>query len=83
PKTCQDLCFSYGVVPVQVDSTDVVWREVARAWCTEQGIRRGTVVMTHGPSRAHPDASNFVEIFNLDEKRGETAASVADRSGSP
>lgn len=82
-KTCQDLCFSYGVVPVQVDSTDVVWREVARAWCTEQGIRRGTVVMTHGPSRAHPDASNFVEIFNLDEKRGETAASVADRSGSP
>lgn len=64
-KTCQDLCFSYGVVPVQVDSTDVVWREVARSWCSGQGIRRGAVVMTHGPSKAHPQASNFVEIFNL------------------
>ena len=66
-KTCQDLCFSYGVVPVQVDSTEVVWRETARDWCGQQGIRRGTVVMTHGPSKAHPQASNFVEIFSLQE----------------
>lgn len=64
-KTCQDLCFSYGVVPVQVDSMEVIWREVARNWCAGQGIRRGSVVMTHGPSKAHPQASNFVEIFNL------------------
>lgn len=38
---------------------------VARDWCLAHGIRRGTIVMTHGPSRAHPDASNFVEIFSL------------------
>ena len=64
-KTCQDLSFSYGVVAVKIASTEVVWRDVAREWCMKHGIRRGTVVMTHGPSRSHPDASNFVEIFSL------------------
>jgi hypothetical protein len=52
-------------VAVKIASTEVTWRDVARDWCLAHGIRRGTIVMTHGPSRAHPDASNFVEIFSL------------------
>ncbi|MDY6941610.1 MAG: pyruvate kinase [Pseudomonadota bacterium] len=64
-QVCQNLCFSYGVYPEMIEPGDYSWRELSRQWCADHDISSGRVVMTHGPSRAQPDASSFVEIFEL------------------
>jgi len=63
--TCQQLCFTYGVVPIKMPASEQPWRQVTRAWCAEHGITTGRIVMTHGPSRTKPKDSNFVEVFSL------------------
>lgn len=63
--TCQGLQFSYGVYPVHEPEHPEDWRAFARNWLESHGIEGHLVVLTEGPSSAHPDANNRMELINL------------------
>jgi pyruvate kinase len=64
-KTCQDLLFSYGVMPVHEPEHPSDWRSWTRAWLASQGEEGRWVVLTEGPSRRHPERNNRMEIIDL------------------
>ena len=64
-KTCQDLMFSYGVLPVcEADHPDD-WKQWARTWLQAMGEVGNLVVLTEGPSKKHPYRNNRMEILDL------------------
>jgi pyruvate kinase len=65
PKTCQDLLFSYGVMPVHESEHPDAWKIWARDWLRLQQIEGRFVVLTEGPSRKHPERNNRMEIIDL------------------
>ena len=64
---CQQLVFSYGVFPVQVEEDGRGWRAIASSWCRQQGIAKGLAVMTQGASHGGVHSTNRLEVFSLDE----------------
>jgi len=65
-KTCQDLQFSYGVLPVHEPEHPENWRVWCRAWRDAQGLTGRHIVLTEGPSRKHHDRNHRMEIMDLD-----------------
>jgi pyruvate kinase len=63
--TCQGLQFSYGVHPLHEPEHPEDWRAFARNWLESHGIEGHLVVVTEGPSAAHPDANNRMELIDL------------------
>ncbi|MGD9044476.1 MAG: pyruvate kinase, partial [Desulfobacterales bacterium] len=53
-KTCQDLLFSYGVLPVHEPDHPEDWKPWARNWLQTVGEVGNLVVLTEGPSKKHP-----------------------------
>ncbi|TVQ93029.1 MAG: pyruvate kinase [Chromatiaceae bacterium] len=66
PEVCQALQFSYGVYPVDVADDRADWGDYVRAWLAEQDIDEGLVLLTQGPSAAHPCGNHRLEIIELD-----------------
>ncbi len=64
-RTCQDLQFSYGVFPVHEPEEPEAWNEYARQWLRQRNLPRGLVLLTAGPSPAHPERNHRVEIIEL------------------
>ena len=64
-KACQDLLFSYGVIPVHVASNPPEWKPYIKSWLQEQNFPPGIVILTAGPSSTHPDANHRMEILDL------------------
>ena len=64
-KTCQDLMFSYGVLPVWEPDHPDNWRVWARKWLQTVGEVGNLVVLTEGPSKKHPHRNNRMEILDL------------------
>jgi pyruvate kinase len=64
-KTCQDLQFSYGVLPVHEQEHPDHWRAWGRAWRDAQGLQGRYIVLTEGPSRKHPERNHRMEIIDL------------------
>lgn len=64
-KTCQDLLFSYGVMPVHEPDHPSDWRAWTLEWLASQGVEGRWVVLTEGPSRKHPERNNRMEIIDL------------------
>jgi len=64
-KTCQDLMFSYGVLPVCEPDHPDDWRLWARKWLQSIGEVGNLVVLTEGPSKKHPHRNNRMEILDL------------------
>jgi len=64
-KTCQDLMFSYGVLPVCEPDHPDDWRLWARKWLQTMGEVGNLVVLTEGPSKKHPHRNNRMEILDL------------------
>jgi pyruvate kinase len=67
PKTCQDLIFSYGVLPHCEAEHPDNWKSWARTWLRECSLKKRFVVLTEGPSRKHPGRNNRMEIIDLKE----------------
>jgi pyruvate kinase len=67
-KTCQDLMFSYGVIPVCEADHPEDWKSWAANWLERQAISGDLVVLTEGPSRKHPERNNRMEIIDLRSK---------------
>jgi pyruvate kinase len=64
-KTCQDLLFSYGVIPVFEPDHPQHWRPWIRDWLEEQGEAGNLVILTEGPSAKYPGRNNRMEIIDL------------------
>ncbi|MBW2410318.1 MAG: pyruvate kinase [Deltaproteobacteria bacterium] len=64
-KTCQDLLFSYGVLPVHEPEHPEDWKPWARNWLQTIGEVGNLVVLTEGPSKKHPHRNNRMEILDL------------------
>jgi pyruvate kinase len=64
-KTCQDLLFSYGVLPVHEPEHPDDWKPWARNWLQTSGEVGNLVVLTEGPSKNHPHRNNRMEILDL------------------
>ena len=65
-KICQDLAFSYGVCPVEIDRDPDNWQEFGRAWMRDQGLSGRAAMLVAGPSSAHPEAHHRIEFMRLD-----------------
>jgi pyruvate kinase len=64
-KTCQDLMFSYGVLPIWGSEHPDDWKQWARNWLQTIGEVGNLVVLTEGPSKKHPHRNNRMEILDL------------------
>ncbi len=64
-KTCQELLFSYGVLPVCEPDHPDDWKQWARKWLDTMGEKGDIVVVTEGPSEKHPRRNNRMEILDL------------------
>ncbi|MBU2739823.1 pyruvate kinase, partial [Acidithiobacillus concretivorus] len=65
-STCQRLCLHYGVYPIEMPSPESGWEEAARRWLLNNGIEKGLILLTQGPSKGHPGGTNRLEIIHLD-----------------
>jgi pyruvate kinase len=70
-KTCQDLLFSHGVLPVHERDHPEDWKKFAKNWLQSQEVEGNLVVLTEGPSTKHPDSNYRMEIIHLDRKYNE------------
>ncbi|BBO68246.1 pyruvate kinase [Desulfosarcina alkanivorans] len=66
-KTCQELLFSYGVLPVFEPIHPKDWRRWISRWLKAQREDGRLVVLTEGPSAKYPDRNNRMEIIQLDD----------------
>ncbi|MBN2680555.1 pyruvate kinase [Acidithiobacillus montserratensis] len=64
--TCQRLCLHYGVHPIEMASPEQGWEYAARRWLVENGVEKGLILLTQGPSKGHPGGTNRLEILHLD-----------------
>ena len=64
-KTCQDLMFSYGVLPVFESKHPDNWKQWTRKWLQTIGEVGNLVVLTEGPSKNYPHRNNRMEILDL------------------
>ena len=67
-KVCQELLFSYGVLPVFEPNHPREWREWIRTWLDSQGEGGDLAVLTEGPSERYPNRNNRLEIIDLNAK---------------
>jgi pyruvate kinase len=63
--TCQELLFSYGVIPVFFADHPEDWKPFARDWLRIHGMQGDLVVLIEGPSAENPDANHRMEILEL------------------
>jgi pyruvate kinase len=63
--TCHGLQFSYGVSPIHTPEPPRDWKEFAERWVESEGLARGLVVLTEGPSPHNPRMNPRVEIIDL------------------
>ena len=66
-RTCQRLCFHYGVHAVAMPSPDQGWEQAVRRWLVTHGVEKGLILLTQGPSRGHPGGTNRLEIIRLEQ----------------
>jgi pyruvate kinase len=63
--TCCGLQFSYGVSPIHASEYPRDWKEFAQHWVQSEGLPKGLVVLTEGPSPHNPRMNPRVEIIDL------------------
>jgi len=64
-QTCQNLQFSYGVIPLLEATDPESWNEFVRGWMRDQGLSGGLALLTAGPSPKHPGANHRLELIEL------------------
>ncbi len=64
-KTCQDLLFSYGIFPILHEEHPHSWSNFAQEMVTRYSIEGNYMVVTEGPSPAHPQTNHRMEIIDI------------------
>lgn len=67
-KTCQDLVFSYGMIPIHESDHPTHWRHWIREQLQQYNLSGDWAVLTEGPSSKYPDRNNRMEIIDLKRK---------------
>ncbi|MEA3302931.1 MAG: pyruvate kinase [Pseudomonadota bacterium] len=67
-ETCKELQFSYGVLPIKVDTDRQDWSPFIRRWCAGRDIEDGEILLTQGPSPQHPCSNHRLEIIELNSE---------------
>ena len=67
-KVCQDLIFSYGILPVREADHPEDWNAYARRLLDKHAIAGNFVVLATGPSPRNPKANNRIELIDLRQK---------------
>lgn len=70
-STCQQLQFSYGVLPVREVDHPEDWKAYAKNWMLDHEVEGNLVVLTEGPSPKHPEANHRMEIIDLGNQRNQ------------
>ena len=64
-RTCQDLQFSYGVLPVHEEADPDAWNDYVKTWVRQHALTGTFAMLSGGPSPSHPDANHRVELIEL------------------
>ncbi len=64
-KTCRDLLFSYGVLPVFEPEHPLDWKGWIKSWLQSRKVAGNVAILTEGPSRKYPNRNNRMEIIDL------------------
>ncbi|MGB3209204.1 MAG: pyruvate kinase [Desulforhopalus sp.] len=64
-KTCQELIFSYGILPILEPDHPNHWRQWIRTNLQLHGIQGDRAILTEGPSSKYPDRNDRMEIIDL------------------
>ena len=64
-STCQNLLFSYGVLPMLNKEHPKDWKPFIKKWLDSNDVEGNLVILTEGPSRRRPEVNNRMEILDL------------------
>lgn len=64
-KTCMDLIFSYGTLPINEPDHPAHWRQWIRKTLEKFNIKGDRAILTEGPSSKYPDRNDRMEIIDL------------------
>ena len=64
-QTCQNLQFSYGVVPVHEANDPETWNDYVRSWVRQQDLSGAFAMLTAGPSPRNREGNHRVELIEL------------------
>jgi pyruvate kinase len=64
-KTCQNLLFSYGVIPVHEPSPPAFWNGYVREWLGRHEAPGGFAILIQRPSPADPESNHRMDIIEL------------------
>ena len=64
-QTCRNLEFSYGVLAVHDDDDPNAWNDYVKTWVRQHALPGTFVLLSGGPSPAHPEANHRVELIEL------------------
>jgi pyruvate kinase len=64
-KTCQDLLFSCGVVPVWQDEPPKSWNAYVKDWVRSHHLPGSFAILTQRPSAQDPESNHRMEIIDV------------------
>ncbi|RMG59424.1 MAG: pyruvate kinase [Deltaproteobacteria bacterium] len=64
-KTCQDLLFTAGVIPLHVREHPADWTAFVRSLTEKFGLEGEYALLTEGPSPEHPEMNHRMEVIPL------------------
>jgi len=64
-KTCQDLLFSYGVVPLHVPNPLRSWNAYVKEWVGRHELPGEFAILTRQPSANEAESNHRMEVMNL------------------
>ncbi len=64
-KTCQNLLFSYGVIPVHEPSPPALWNSYVKEWLGRHAAPGGFAILIQRPSPDDPESNHRMEIIEL------------------
>jgi pyruvate kinase len=67
-KTCQDLLFSYGVIPLQEKNPPDSWSSYVREWVRRHELSGEFAILTRQPSANEIESTHRMEVMNLHDE---------------
>jgi pyruvate kinase len=64
-KTCQDLLFSSGIIPVWLDEPPQSWNAYVRDWVRGHNLPGSFAILTQRPSAQDPESNHRMEIIDV------------------
>ena len=66
-KSCREMLFSYGVLPIYEPNHPADWTDYARDYAIKYRLKGSCIIQTEGPSPESPHRNHKMEIIDLRE----------------